>query len=95
MRRRRSAARADEQADALFTEERALLDAKNYDEACPKLAASQKAEPGAGTLLALALCHEGQGKTATAWGELNEAASLGKRVGRTEAAPLACRGAHP
>lgn len=77
------------QAEALFREGRALLDSKSYDEACPKLAQSQKLDPGAGTLLALALCHEGQGKTATAWGELNEAAALGKRVGRTDLAGAA------
>ncbi len=69
-------------ADTLFREGRSLLDAKNYDEACPKLAESQKEEPGAGTLLALALCHEGQGNLATAWSELNDAAALASRVGR-------------
>lgn len=76
-------------ADALFREGRTLLDAKRYDEACPKLAASQKEDPGAGTLLALALCHEGQGKTATAWNDLNEAAALGKKVGRNDLAAAA------
>ena len=76
-------------ADALFREGRTLLDAKRYDEACPKLAASQNEEPGAGTLLALALCHEGQGKTATAWNDLNEAAALGKKVGRNDLAAAA------
>jgi hypothetical protein len=86
-----SVARADggTPADALFREGRTLLDAKRFDEACPKLAESQKQEPGAGTLLALALCHEGQGKTATAWNELNEAAALGKRVGRNDLAGAA------
>jgi hypothetical protein len=88
-----SVARADgpaaTPADALFREGRALLDSKRFDEACPKLAQSQKLDPGAGTLLALALCHEGQGKTATAWGELNEAAALGKRVGRNDLASAA------
>jgi hypothetical protein len=87
------AARADApspgSADAIFREGRTLLDAKRYDEACPKLAESQRLEPGAGTLLALALCHEGQGKTATAWGELNEAAALGKKVGRMDLANAA------
>jgi hypothetical protein len=76
-------------ADALFREGRTLLDAKRYDEACPKLAASHKEDPGAGTLLALALCHEGQGKTATAWSDLNEAAALGKKVGRNDLAAAA------
>lgn len=76
-------------ADSLFREGRTLLDAKRYDEACPKLAESQRLEAGAGTLLALALCHEGQGKTATAYNELVEAAALGKRVGRADLAAAA------
>ncbi|MDB4934106.1 MAG: hypothetical protein JWP87_1078 [Labilithrix sp.] len=88
-----SVARADgaakAHADSLFREGRTLLDAKRYDEACPKLAESQKEDPGAGTLLALALCHEGQGKTATAWNELVEAAALGARVGRNDLASAA------
>jgi hypothetical protein len=88
-----SVARADApgatHADSLFREGRTLLDAKRFDDACPKLAESQKLEPGAGTLLALALCHEGQGKTATAYNELVEAAALGKRVGRPELAAAA------
>lgn len=76
-------------AESLFREGRTLLDAKRYDEACPKLAESQRQESGAGTLLALALCHEGQGKTATAYDELLEAAQLGKRVGRNDLAAAA------
>lgn len=85
-----SAAFADtSKADALFKEGRALLDAKKYDEACPKLAESQKLDPGAGTLLALALCHEGQGKTATAYAELKEAAALGRAKGREALAKAA------
>jgi len=90
-----SVARADapapgaSNADALFREGRTLLDAKRFDEACPKLAESQKADPGAGTLLALSLCHEGQGKTATAYNELLEVTALGKRVGRPELAAAA------
>lgn len=89
------AARADDaakpqvRADALFKEGRQLLDQKKYDEACAKLSESQRLDPGAGTLLALALCHEGQGKTATAWAELDEAAKLGRKVGRQDLAAAA------
>lgn len=77
------------EADVLFKEGRALLDAKKYDEACPKLAESQKLDPGAGTLLALALCHEGQGKTATAHADLKEAAAVGRKIGRNDLANAA------
>jgi hypothetical protein len=77
------------EADTLFKEGRTALDAKKYDEACPKLARSQELEPGAGTLLALALCHEGQGKTATAHAELKEAARTGRAVGRNDLAQAA------
>lgn len=76
-------------AEELFREGRALLDAKRYDEACPKLAESQRLEPGAGTLLALALCHEGQGKPATASMELKRASELGRRNGRADLAAAA------
>lgn len=84
-----SAASASPEADALFREGRALLDAKRYDEACPKLAESQKLEPGAGTLLALAMCHEGQGKPATASAELKQASELGRKNGRNDLANAA------
>lgn len=77
------------EADVLFKEGRVLLDEKKYDEACPKLAESQRLDPGAGTLVALALCHEGQGKTATAHAELKEAAALGRKVGRNDLAGAA------
>jgi hypothetical protein len=86
-----SAASAGEatQAELLFREGRTLLDQKRYDEACPKLAESQKLEPGAGTLLALAMCHEGQGKPGTASGELKQASELGRKNGRNDLANAA------
>lgn len=71
-------------AEKLFREGKKLLDKKSYAEACPKLAESARLDPASGTLLALGLCHEGQGKTASAWADYTEAASVAKRDNRPD-----------
>ncbi len=80
---------ADSEADRLFAEGKAALEANRYDEACDKLAKSQALDPATGTLLALALCHEAQGKTATAWSEFKRVAEASVRDGRADRLSLA------
>jgi len=84
-------------ADRLFREGKAALEANHFGEACPKLAESQQLDPGMGTLLALALCDEGLGKTATALRELREviAASQKGRADRTALAEEHARRLEP
>jgi hypothetical protein len=71
-------------AQSLFDDGRKLMDEKDYAHACPKFAESERLDPGGGTLLNLALCHEAEGKTASAWTEFNESMSRAIRDGRPE-----------
>ena len=76
-------------AESLFREGKRLSNERKFSEACPKFAESYKLDPGLGTLLNLALCHESEGKPATAWAEFSEASSRAKREGDNDRAQLA------
>jgi hypothetical protein len=71
-------------AQALFDEGRRLVEKGQYAEACPKFARSEELDPGGGTLLNLAACHEKLGRAATAWAEFNDALSSAIRDGRAD-----------
>jgi serine/threonine-protein kinase len=71
-------------AQALFDEGKRLMAANKFAEACPKLVESQRLDPGGGTLYAIALCHEGEGRTATAWADYGVAAAEARRDNRKD-----------
>lgn len=71
-------------AETLFREAKKLMARGKIPEACEKLASSYKIDAAGGTLINLAMCHEVEGKTATAWTEFNEALSVAKKQGRKD-----------
>jgi hypothetical protein len=76
-------------AEALFNEGRSLMAAGRYADAIGKLEASQDLDPGLGTLLNLAECYERVGRSATAWAQYKEIASLARQSGSKEREELA------
>jgi hypothetical protein len=73
----------------LFDQGRALLASEKVDEACRQLEESQRLDPLPGTLLNVAVCHERQGRSASAVAELREARALAQRDGRDDRVALA------
>jgi hypothetical protein len=77
------------QAQSLFDQARKLLEAGDAAQACPLFAESQRLDPGGGTLLNLAACHEKEGRVATAYAEYQEALSIALRDGRRDRESIA------
>jgi len=76
-------------AQVLFDEGRALLEKGEVAAACSRFDRSQQLDPAGGTLLNLALCHEREGRLATAWIELHDALGIAMRDARADRATLA------
>ncbi len=75
-------------AEALFDEGVTLLKQGKFQEASQRLEASQRIDPGIGTLLYLAEAYEKLGRTASAWATFREAASQAKAEGQTDRANI-------
>jgi hypothetical protein len=78
-------------AELLDAQATSLMQEHRYAEACPKLAESDRLEPGTGVLLRLALCYELSGKTASAWSAFREAAARAQRAGDESLRQLATK----
>ena len=76
-------------AQALFDAGKKAMEAGDLATACPKFAESQRLDPKTGTLTGLALCHEKQGKNASAWAEFLEVSTLAQRANQAERAAFA------
>jgi len=70
-------------AQALFDEGLALMKQRAFTQACPKLAESQRLDPGIGTQFHMAECYEQQGLLASAWAQYLEVASVAAAAGQT------------
>ncbi len=78
-----------EQADALFARGREAMTARDYAQACALLQDSYLLDPATGSLLALAICHEWEGKLASAFREYEDVAARGEDEGRPDRARAA------
>jgi hypothetical protein len=71
-------------AETLFREGKSMMQSGDYEHGCPKLRESYDQDAATGTLLALALCYEQQGKLATAWSTYTEVAARAHQEARTD-----------
>lgn len=71
-------------AQVLFDEGLSLMRASKFPEACPKLAESERLDPGMGTRYRLAECYEAEGKLASSWALFLRVAEEAKREQRAD-----------
>jgi hypothetical protein len=71
-------------AEQLFERGRAQLDVNEVSAACDSFAESQRLDPGTGTILNLAACHQREGKLASAWVEFRDAVAALHRENRPD-----------
>jgi hypothetical protein len=71
-------------AEQLFERGRAQLDVNEISAACESFAESQRLDPGTGTILNLAACHQREGKLASAWVEFRDAVAALHRENRPD-----------
>lgn len=77
------------QAVALFNEARELMEAGNYEDACPKLEQSRRIQTGMGTLFNLGDCYEHIGRIASAWSSFMDVAVAADAAGQPQRAQAA------
>jgi hypothetical protein len=80
-------------ARSLFEAGIKLMDQGKVDAACPKFAESLRLSPSVGAELNLARCHAAQGKTASAWHEYRQAATMASEANDAERQGIATKGA--
>jgi len=71
-------------AQALFDDAKRLMASGHAAEACPKLAESQRLDPGVGTLLNLGDCYDQVGKPSRAWATFREAEAAAQHEGQSD-----------
>ncbi|MBV9948286.1 MAG: hypothetical protein JOZ69_15655 [Myxococcales bacterium] len=71
-------------AEEIFQQAKKEMSAGHVAEACATLEAVWRIDRGGGTLLALALCHEKEGRGATAIDEFREARALANKASRDD-----------
>lgn len=71
-------------AVALFQEARKLMDAGDFEHACPKFVEAQRLLPTPGTMLSIGLCYEKSGKLASAFGAYKDAEVFARGAGASD-----------